>query len=665
MADINKSVEISYRADLKQLIIQLQKMPGVSEQEAKKMVAQLDRQFKRAERSAKKAAKAQSKAMRQVKQSADQAAVSVQDLGDQAGDLDRAFMGAGQAAAMLNPALGEAVMLGSDAAAIFEAMTLGLNALNPIFLGIAGVVGSLAVAFGTLNAKNEKQLDLLNRLREAEEAERDRLSSLADIVTNVSDRYDDAANSLRVFTGQISQSEVDRLQKQKEINRATQADVDLMSEKIRENQRLLSILDREASVFGQMTEAEKELLQQSQLRFESVSNTADLESLTSKGTSARINLEIELRKELAQQEKIRAGIVKRGEQTLEMELELLDLQNEFNKEQEAEEARQERITAQTEAREKLQKSIKSALEQGLTPLEQVEASYDAQIEALEDQKKILGQNNDLRLQFNDALDTLESEKAKAIAELQSKLDEEVYQKRIALIEKQAKFTQQTATALVSATGALLGEQADQLEEQNQTEIESIKERYQTENDLIDDLLARQKITAEEAKNRRISIKESESEAIRAIEERNQSEIDKLRKTEFALNQTASASNIAFRTAEAIMAALATFPGPAGTALAIAAGATGAIQLGTVLSQKPPSSHMGGIIQPDEQLRTVLTGEAVLDRATVNRLGGESGVNNLMANGASGNVIVIQPFRHIDRYNRSARMMAGRKANRRY
>jgi hypothetical protein len=114
-----------------------------------------------------------------------------------------------------------------------------------------------------------------------------------------------------------------------------------------------------------------------------------------------------------------------------------------------------------------------------------------------------------------------------------------------------------------------------------------------------------------------------------------------------------------------MAALATFPGPAGTALAIAAGATGAIQLGTVLSQKPPSSHMGGVIQPDEQLRTVLTGEAVLDRATVNRLGGESGVNNLMANGASGNVIVIQPFRHIDRYNRSARMMAGRKANRRY
>ena len=39
MADVNKSIEISYRADLKQLLNELKKMPGMSEQEAKKMVS--------------------------------------------------------------------------------------------------------------------------------------------------------------------------------------------------------------------------------------------------------------------------------------------------------------------------------------------------------------------------------------------------------------------------------------------------------------------------------------------------------------------------------------------------------------------------------------------------------------------------------------------------
>ena len=57
MADVNKSIEISYRADLKQLLNELKKMPGMSEQEAKKMVSQLDRQLKQAEKAAQRTGK--------------------------------------------------------------------------------------------------------------------------------------------------------------------------------------------------------------------------------------------------------------------------------------------------------------------------------------------------------------------------------------------------------------------------------------------------------------------------------------------------------------------------------------------------------------------------------------------------------------------------------
>ena len=124
---------------------------------------------------------------------------------------------------------------------------------------------------------------------------------------------------------------------------------------------------------------------------------------------------------------------------------------------------------------------------------------------------------------------------------------------------------------------------------------------------------------------------------------------------FRANQAASVANIAMKTAESIAAAPAQF-GPLAPAAIAAIVASAAVQTGVVLAQKPPL-HMGGVVQPlapDEQSRTVLTGEAVLDRATVRRLGGESGVQRLQeGSGMAPEVIVMNPFKHLDRYNRSA------------
>ena len=83
-------------------------------------------------------------------------------------------------------------------------------------------------------------------------------------------------------------------------------------------------------------------------------------------------------------------------------------------------------------------------------------------------------------------------------------------------------------------------------------------------------------------------------------------------------------------------------------------ALGALQAANVLAQSPPEKHMGGFISKGEDTRnvTVLTGEAVLDRRTVQRLGGEAGVNELQRSGsssASQQVIVMNPFKHFDRY----------------
>ena len=125
-----------------------------------------------------------------------------------------------------------------------------------------------------------------------------------------------------------------------------------------------------------------------------------------------------------------------------------------------------------------------------------------------------------------------------------------------------------------------------------------------------------------------------------------------------MNQAAAVSGIAMTAAEGIMSAVATYIGrPAMMATAIAlVGATAGLQTGAVLAQPPPTFDIGGMIgntdpiQPDQTLIRAQTGEAVLDRSTVKELGGEQGIRNLKS-GPS--VIVVSPFKHMDRYMKSA------------
>ena len=123
---------------------------------------------------------------------------------------------------------------------------------------------------------------------------------------------------------------------------------------------------------------------------------------------------------------------------------------------------------------------------------------------------------------------------------------------------------------------------------------------------------------------------------------------------FRVNQAASVANIAMSAAEAIAKALALPPIVRGVTIA-AIGAGAAAQTGIVMSQSPPTADMGGMIgnndrlRPDESMVRVLRGEAILDRATVDRLGGQAGVQRLQEGQNTGQVVVVQPFKHFDRF----------------
>ena len=127
---------------------------------------------------------------------------------------------------------------------------------------------------------------------------------------------------------------------------------------------------------------------------------------------------------------------------------------------------------------------------------------------------------------------------------------------------------------------------------------------------------------------------------------------------FNLQKALAIAEIGMAAAKGMANAVANYGPVLGAFVGASIMATAAAQTAVVASQAPPSAaaHMG-TTAPDEGIIRVLSGEAVLDRSTTQRLGGEQGINQLLGGGHSSNeAIIIQPFRHFDRYNRSARRM---------
>ena len=88
---------------------------------------------------------------------------------------------------------------------------------------------------------------------------------------------------------------------------------------------------------------------------------------------------------------------------------------------------------------------------------------------------------------------------------------------------------------------------------------------------------------------------------------------------FHAAQAVAAGQAVISAALAVSNALATVPYPAAPFVAAAAAAVGAVQVATILSEKP-SFHSGGMLYPDEGNATLLRGEPVLNRQAAARIG---------------------------------------------
>lgn len=648
MADVNKTIEISMTADLKSLQKQLSKIPGMTKEEAKAMTKALQKELKQAQAAAKKTAQVNKRAMAQVTKANNQAARSAKNLRTQSREMGAAFGSLEDVVGEVSPELAGLAMTVGTVGQGFRALSRSMATGNPLVLALVASVAALAAGYHILTSASREAEQRQKDLAKAAEQLNDKLSKQRDIANEVVSAHREATLELEVFTGQISELDAEILKARDAAGDQLAKQLEKQDEIISAQEKNIELAKKAESSYSSLTDVEKEqlrlLMNSSKLR--EVNNGM---ASTSAGFGAQMALlQDELNKQLARETGFRTKIETTNKQTLETREELLRLQEEYAKEQREEEKRQEQIAKATEAALQRQKDLQDAINNSTKTFEATQGRIDSlRISRLADEEQINANAQKRK-------DDIEKE-----IELIQKQFEEA--EKIALSKKDLNKLSELDIEAAKATAKLIEEQSE-VEKQRLYEVaelrKKLREDEQKEQEKADKKKAK---TDKELADQYIALQETRLRAVTDVfayglqlaqetGNKNKDLINVL----FRANQAAAVADIVMSTAQAVAAAPAQY-GPFAPAAIPAIVASGAVQLGIVAAQKPPL-HMGGIVQPlapDEQNRTLLSGEAVLDRATTRRLG-EDGINRLQ-NGKSGgpDVIVISPFKHLDRYNRSA------------
>lgn len=640
-----KSIEISYKADLKDLISKLKQMPNITEAEAKKMVAALDRQIKQAETAAKKSAEAtktaaqaarkaaqdSARSFNDLSNSADTAAKKLEHVAEKSGDIDRGFSGMEIALRGVNPQLGEAAAGLADTFAVVESLIMGFGALNPIVLVGAAAIGALTLGYTAYANEVEEAKQNAEKMKQRITELNEVIEDQADIIKNTNiqlgsyiSTLNDSANQLAILRGDMTDYDLATAQ-------ATQT-----AENFRMEQE--AIQKTQTKAIETSISARKEeiyLLKQQigQLETQRKLDQSSAERWAGKGPKyeAMTFEEQQLRNTLASMEK---GLQKDQQrlqvakdqryaieaQAAELEKNLIAVENIKESERKRAELQKQREEAQKRQEELARKAAQEA---------EIEAK------ALEDALNIVSERYDIEVAKMNAKKTLQDiinrGQQTEIDKIQEKYEKEF--ETLELFGLQSKDQE----AVYQAAMALRKQALQEIHELETAQIAERKKMYMDMGgQLVNAVDAFATASMDFLKNTGLATEENTKKL-------------------FKLQQAAAVADIAMQTAVNITKA-------GGNPFMIAAmAAVGVAQTAAVLSQKPPTLHMGGMA-PDEANAKVLRGEAVIDRTTVRSLGGEVGIRQLQNNGAQNtpNVVILSPYKHIDRYNRSARKMMGRK-----
>lgn len=623
--EVQKSIQISYKADLKDLMAKLKQIPNVTDQEAKKMVSALDRQLKQAEKAAKKSADASKKAAKEAANAASRGAKDFDDLADSArqaeerlehvadasGDIDRGFSSIGLALRGVNPQLAEAADGLADAFAVTEGLTMSFTALNPLVLAGAAVVGGLTLAYAKYQDNIEQARIKTEEIKEEIEKLNTTIQEQTDIVKNMdkqfgglTKRVNESSLELALMRGEITELDAATMkasataaefQSQSQTTFNTQKEALDSSIKARKDELKITNL--------QIKQMEKEREIQQSLSERIAGQSPKLKAMTFEEQQLRLNQKIlqenleEDKKRLVELEGQENMIAKQSKQ---LESNLIAI---------------EKIKAAEKARKPIQKKTNEGKEEETDTLRNLieldQQRFKAQQNASMELDKI---SDELLLNEEERKQQLFQDELDRIAELGQKSGQ-IGNARMLVEEKINQTRQEGLNAYMEQQKVLMQNTMDQ----GQEVFGSLEQFAKSAMDLAKE-------------NGRANAK--------------------VMKILFRMAQIGAIGDIAFTAAKEVTKALALPKGLRGIRIGTIA-ATAAAQSGIVMAQQMPEAtfHMGGMA-PDEMGARVLQGEAVLDRATVQRIGGEEGVQQLQQGGGMNNqVVVIQPFRHFGRFAR--------------
>ena len=647
MADVNKSVEISYRADIKQLEKTLRAGGKLSEKQIKEMIGGLNKQLRQTEKAAKQTAQVTQKSMRTIEHSAQRAEHSLDELHGSAGDVGTVLSGIAGAVGLVNPELEGMAMATADAVGGLEGLAGIGKFINPAFAAFAVLAAGAAYAVSEYTAEQERaakaaeelakeQEELNKRLEEYHKIQNDTISSLGEFTAELNM----AQAEVLMLSGEISKADFEGMQRDIEANK--------IAERLKKTAQ-----DRVDALRGEQTVKERNLqIAKDELR-SIIDNRTQFSSITEEFKARATQQEkiAQLEAELEQFASRRAALEHQVNMDYEAQAaQLLDLRKQAKDLEDAAKKREQKIKDQNKAKGK-QKETNDELkaqEERLLELQRLlddaSKTQETSIKSIEKiQAQRIGKEAEIALNYKLQADS--------ITESKSRLEEQLKAAReLAQTEEDRQKLKELEIETAETIAILEQEHHAQALKFN-SDIDKLQaEAHQKR---LDEAATERQEQAKNAKAAANSIIEA-GVAIAEFNAAANKEDIKAQQKLFKVNQAAAVANIAMAAAEAIAGALGLPPIIRGLTIAgITAGA--AAQTGVVLAQTPPTADMGGMIvnrdrlRPDENMVRVLSGEAVLDRATVNRIGGEEGLQRLQAGGSTGNVVVVQPFKHFDRF----------------
>ena len=736
MADINKTVAVSYSADVSDLMKEIKRIPGITKKQAEQMSTVLTKHLKQSEAATKKAAVTADKSFKKMEKSAKKAGNEYRKLKRTSSEMGR---GLGEVAMLVGESDSALGAMANQASGL--AMTGA--ALTPLMIGLGGAIKGLGLAAGAAATGGLAILVtgigmLVSSHMSAEEAQEKNKKKLAEL-NKAYEKYNKLVEKAKIRSEQLAkkvidardaianlqdQVELERLQIAAEIDPVFIEDLEGLEKKIAFKEierRAKNSFEKVNSTLSESLGNQADLVENARKRVNTIlgqgrvsQRLIDDIGVVTPDDFARIEEYFDKIKKGQQVTRKIGGttvVLSLGEEDLKNTEHLLKNLKEFSEQNQIlKKLEAERLQFQ-QTRVRSEEELVASMKENFIEQKKLEKSKEKSerssirsTAASGEENKIISMRNQLKALENKLSEESLSDGEKKLLQI----DKEIEKLESMWELSHEIFKNEEEQFDVSKAMTQLLEKRAKIEESIQTK-KNLENQKQLQQKILDDTKFEIKLYRELFEDRKLGFEELNdlrfkyqgsfleneqrihAEILQMIEERNQKTKEgiqflanatgqfgdsMMRTLEnvgsknaeliaglFALQQASSISQIAFSTAENITKAQG-FPPPLNIAGIAAAVAVGAAQTAAVMSQSPPRMHMGGMLGPDEQNVTLLKGESVLDRTATRKLG-EEGVRKIQEGRTSPEVIVLQPFKHFDRYLRGRDRRKRKSANRGY